>query len=116
MVGIVCVVKGVSEIVVGVLSFVVLLLNGLISDLCCYSVVKVFFVDVEQVCWKFDVIINDVVFVVIMESYCNVFIQWGEWFRFDLLCMLVLVLMCFNSVLSKIDNCVLLMLFNLLVD
>lgn len=47
MVGIVCVVKGVSEIVVGVLSFVVLLLNGLISDLCCYSVVKVFFVDVE---------------------------------------------------------------------
>lgn len=60
MAGIVRAAKGASEIAAGVLSPAASSLNGPISDLRRYSAAKVPLADVEQVCRKFDVTINDI--------------------------------------------------------
>lgn len=91
-------------------------MNGPISDLRRYSAAKVPLADVEQVCRKFDVTINDVALAAITESYRNVLIQRGERPRFDSLRTLVPVSTRSNSALSKTDNRVSLMLPNLPVD
>ncbi len=72
MAGIVRAAKGASEIAAGVLSPAASSLNGPISDLRRYSAAKVPLADVEQVCRKFDVTINDVALAAITESYRNV--------------------------------------------
>lgn len=116
MAGIVRAAKGASEIAAGVLSPAASSLNGPISDLRRYSAAKVPLADVEQVCRKFDVTINDVALAAITESYRNVLIQRGERPRFDSLRTLVPVSTRSNSALSKTDNRVSLMLPNLPVD
>lgn len=116
MAGIVRAAKGASEIAAGVLSPAASSLNGPISDLRRYSAAKVPLPDVEQVCRKFDVTINDVALAAITESYRNVLIQRGERPRFDSLRTLVPVSTRSNSALSKTDNRVSLMLPNLPVD
>ncbi|OSC43218.1 WS/DGAT/MGAT family O-acyltransferase [Mycobacterium decipiens] len=114
--GVVRAAQGAGEIAAGLLSPAASSLTGPISDLRRYSAARVALADVEQVCRKFDVTVNDVALTAITESYRNILIQRGERPRFDSLRTLVPVSTRSNGALGETDNRVSLMLPYLPVD
>jgi WS/DGAT/MGAT family acyltransferase len=103
--------QGAAEIVAGLLRPGTSSLNGPInSDLRRYSGARVPLADIEQVCRKFNVTLNDVALAAITESYRNILIQRGERPRADSLRTLVPVSMRSTSALGQTDNRVSMML------
>ncbi|QUR66747.1 WS/DGAT/MGAT family O-acyltransferase [Mycobacterium spongiae] len=102
--------QGAAEIAAGLLRPGTSSLNGPIGDLRRYSGARVSRADIDQVCRKFDVTINDVALAAITESYRTMLIRRGERPRPDSLRTLVPVSVRSTRALSKTDNRVSLML------
>lgn len=81
--------QGAAEIVAGLLHPAASSLNGPISDLRRYSGARVALADIELVCQKFDVTINDVALAAVTESFRELLIKQGERPRPDSLRTLV---------------------------
>jgi len=102
--------QGAAEIAAGLLRPGASSLNGPISDLRRYSAASVPLADIQQVCRRFDVTINDVALTAITESYRNALIQRGEHPRPDSLRTLVPVSVRSTDAFGTPDNRVSVML------
>jgi diacylglycerol O-acyltransferase len=102
--------QGAAEIAAGLMRPGASSLNGPISDLRRYSGARVPLADIQQVCRRFEVTINDVALAAITESYRNVLIQRGERPRPDSLRTLVPVSMRAADAFGTPDNRVSVML------
>lgn len=108
--GVVRAAQGAAEIAAGVLRPSSSSLTGPIGDLRRYSGARVALADIELVCRKFEVTVNDVALAAITESFRNMLIRGGERPRADSLRTLVPVSMRCASALGETDNRVSLML------